>query len=165
MSFRRYSYLNLLLLVVSGCASVQMKAQEPSTVKEPLLVTEARQEAVATKAEELKKLMLSILESDQTFSEEEKKNASEVIEAGMVRYEADVVLLNQKKVLLMKELLKKNHDSRKISNLKNSIKALSARKTEDLLGVLEQTSKIAEKHPRVHKVFVERALLMLPLSD
>ena len=154
-----YKLLNVAFLgiLLTACATTG------ST--EPALVAEARQESPLARVDEVKQAMLSVLNSDTTVEMEEKKKISQLIEQGMQQFEQNTILVNQKKLLLVKEFMKNNPDPSKVEMLKKNIRKLHSAKMDELFKTFNEISKIVKVHPQSQKVFIERANLMWPMKD
>jgi hypothetical protein len=111
-----------------------------------------REEAVATQQPQAgstaaKSNLGAILDSDATLSSSERQTLSSLIDQA---YQADdqfEVLINQKKALLLTELLAERPDSKRIFNIKNAIYKTQRERTASFMKYIDKMSQTMRVHP------------------
>jgi hypothetical protein len=125
-------------LTFSSCAS-QPKASE---IKE-----QAKAEPSIESPEQMKAQLRQIVAADATVTEAERNELNNTIDATYTRAQEIDILSNQKKSLLMKELLAPKPSMPKINAIKKSLYAAQKQRIDIIMQGIDQAAKIMRVHP------------------
>ncbi len=149
------SVLNLLFLSLtltllgSGCAS---------TPSEKALTAEARTEKPIESGKEANESLSGLIESSRELSAQEKQELSKLIDHVYQETASFDVLTNQKKTLLIKELLQAKPDRAKINALQSSIRNVQKKRTAHILTAIDKMCRVVKLHPEMMGPFSEKLM-------
>jgi hypothetical protein len=133
------------ILLATGCASSSVSPSAP-------LTREAREEPVNSSYQSLSRRLEDLVESDQALSRFRKDELLGVLRRMAERNEEIQTLMNQKKSLLVKELLAYPYRKSRVESLKRSILKLNEDRARNGLQALDQLKEVMGHQDNPQKV-------------
>lgn len=122
-------------LALAGCASSPTQGSAP-------LTQEARREPVSSSTQSLNQRLEELVEGDASLTRERKDELLAVLRRMAAKNEEILTLMNQKKSLLVKELLSQPYRKNRAESLKRSILKLNDERARNGLQALEQLKEV-----------------------
>jgi hypothetical protein len=133
------------ILLATGCASSSVSPSAP-------LTQEARREPVNSSSQSLSQRLEDLVESDSALSRSRKDELLGVLRQMAAKNEEIQTLMNQKKSLLVKELLAFPYRKSRVESLKRSILKLNEERARNGLQALDQLKEVMGHQDNPQKV-------------
>ncbi len=133
------------ILLATGCASSSVSPSAP-------LTQEARREPVNSSSQSLSQRLEDLVESDSALSRSRKDELLGVLRQMAAKNEEIQTLMNQKKSLLVKELLAYPYRKSRVESLKRSILKLNEERARNGLQALDQLKEVMGHQDNPQKV-------------
>lgn len=149
--------LFLTVTTISGCST--------GNHREQLVLNEAKLEAPVKDSSETHAKILEILNLDSSIGENDRVAIIDVINKKYSDYNELELVTNQKKTLLIRELMKKDPDKAKVRDIRSAILKNYNKKTKLMMDSFDSVSKIVCLHPETANRLLNRADLLWNLRD
>lgn len=107
---------------------------------------EAKQEPVIEGPDQLKTQLKAIVEADQTLTPSERYELNTIIDETYTKTHEIDVMSNQKKSLLMKELLKEKPDLKRMNGIKKELYKAQKQRTDLMMSGIDRAAKTLRVH-------------------
>lgn len=150
--------LTLVLIAISSTACSTTGNTSTTYPVHVSLSSEARQEVATEGSTDTKENLMEILNQDASITPVERSKLLDLVEKGFAKKREYEILANQKKALLVREIMKDQPNRGKIAAAKTSIEKLYSLKINEMMKLFNQMADVMKVHPKSSEHFLNRSL-------